>query len=181
MTENQKNLVFGTLIGLGIISFLAAVTSSPSIPSRDAKDVPESVALSQEMPPEAGYSYSMDEYTIINDMVSKGMVIRHYKRTFTNLTRQNFDVESIYQDFDKDMSQYIRQMKEDIIRLQALRPAREGSQLAQKETLERAESLYYKLSEYKEHEKSKQDTLEFLNSCIYELDRLNQQAKLPRD
>lgn len=179
MTETQKNVIVAVFLAIGTISFLAAVTDSPSAPSKDSRDVPEANSLSQEMPADSIYQYGTREYVVINDMVSKGMVLRQYKRTFTNLTRQNFDVAATYRDFDRDMEQYARYLKEDIIKLQSYRPARDGAKQSQADTLERAKELYTIVLQYKQHEDSPKDTLEYLGNCLFELDRLNQQSKLP--
>lgn len=181
MTETQKNAIVAVFLGIGVISFLAAVTESPSIASRETRDVPEANMLSQEMPPDSSYSYGTREYVVINDMVSKGMVLRQYKRTFMNLTRQNADVEAAYREFDRDMEQYTRYLKEDILKLQSYRPARDGSKQSQMDTLERAKNLYTIVSQYRQHEAGPKDTLEFLGNCLFELGRLNQQSKLPND
>ena len=182
MTKTQKKgIIGGVLIGIFVISFISVVSDYPSIPSKDTRNIPEANSISQTMPEESSYTYGTNEYIIINDMMSKGMILKQYKRIFTNLTHKNYyDVADIYSDFDRDMEQYSRYLKEDIIKLQAMRPARDTSKTSQSDTLERAKRLYTKVSQYNIHESDINDTLNYLANCNYELERLSQQVKLPQ-
>ena len=180
LTESQKKFLMAVLVGLSAISLFSAISDSPSVPSRDTVDVPEATDLMQEMPASSATTYGTEEYIIINDMTSKGMTLRQYKRTFMNMSHRNYDVEQTYKDFDRDMAQYARYLKEDIMKLRAQRPARAKSMQSQADTLERAEQLYNIVSQYKQHEFAVKDTLEYIGDCLYALDRVSQQAKLPQ-
>lgn len=180
LTEFQQKLLVGGLVGISLISFVSAISESPQMPARDMMDVPEASVLTQEMPESSSYTYGTEELITINDVTSKGLFLRQYKRTFTNLTHRDYDVSATYRDFDRDMEQYNMYLKQAIMKLRAQRPARDVSKQSQADSLERIEKLYREVSKYKQHEHSINDTLEYLGNCIYELDRVSLQAKLPQ-
>ena len=174
----QKKIIVGILVGISIISLLSAISDSPTIPARNTVDIPEATALAQEMPPSSNSTYGTDEYVIINDIVAKGMVLKQYQRTFTNRNHYDYNIMDIYADFDKDMEQFAMYLRQDLMQLRALRPARESAMQSQSDVLYRAEGLYFTVSKYKQHEYGIKDTLEFLAACNYELERVGQQAKM---
>lgn len=178
MTSTQQKYLFYALAGIGIVSLIGAISSSPTMPSRENANISESVDLIQELPESSNATYSTAEYTIINDVTTKGMVLRQYKRTLTGSAHKNLDLERVYKDYDRDMEQYSRYIKEDYLKLQAQRPARESGQQAQVDTLSRLGALYERVSTFRQHETSIQDTLSYLNDCIYDLERVSQQAKM---
>ena len=180
MTENQKGILAAGLLFIGVISFFGMKDTPASIPARGNTDVPGAGALLEEMPESSNHTYGTSEYQILNDIASKGMVIRQYKRTFMNLGHRDYDISAAYRDFDKDMEQFASYLKQDILRLRSLRPAQADAMASQHDAIVRAERLYQVIARYNQHEFDTRDTLAYLDDCAYALDRLSLQSKLPQ-
>ena len=144
-------------------------------------DVKSPVLLSEvsdEMPPMATYTYMTEDYRAINDVVSEGAFIETYRRIFTNTLRQDYDISATYEDFNTDFSRYARNVRNTIAKIEAMHPAQPDGRLQQRETLEKMNRLYATINHYNEQRDLKQ-TVKFLNDCRADLQRLQQQQKLP--
>ena len=144
-------------------------------------DVKSPVLLSEvsdEMPPMSTYTYMTEDYRAINDVVSEGAFIETYRRIFTNTLRQDYDVSATYEDFNTDFSRYARNVRNTIAKIEAMHPAQPDGRLQQRETLEKMNRLYATINHYNEQRDLKQ-TVKFLNDCRADLQRLQQQQKLP--
>lgn len=144
-------------------------------------DVKSPVLLSEvsdEMPPMSTYTYMTEDYRAINDVVSEGAFIETYRRIFTNTLRQDYDISATYEDFNTDFSRYARNVRNTIAKIEAMHPAQPDSRLQQRETLEKMNRLYATINHYNEQRDLKQ-TVKFLNDCRADLQRLQQQQKLP--
>lgn len=144
-------------------------------------DVKSPVLLSEvsdEMPPMSTYTYMTEDYRAINDVVSEGAFIETYRRIFTNTLRQDYDISATYEDFNTDFSRYARNVRNTIAKIEAMHPAQPDGRLQQRETLEKMNRLYATINHYNEQRDLKQ-TVKFLNDCRADLQRLQQQQKLP--
>lgn len=144
-------------------------------------DVKSPVLLSEvsdEMPPMSTYTYMTEDYRAINDVVSEGAFIETYRRIFTNTLRQDYDISATYEDFNTDFSRYVRNVRNTIAKIEAMHPAQPDGRLQQRETLEKMNRLYATINHYNEQRDLKQ-TVKFLNDCRADLQRLQQQQKLP--
>ena len=144
-------------------------------------DVKSPVLLSEvsdEMPPMSTYTYMTEDYRAINDVVSEGAFIETYRRIFTNTLRQDYDISTTYEDFNTDFARYARNVRNTIAKIEAMHPAQPDGRLQQRETLEKMNRLYATINHYNEQRDLKQ-TVKFLNDCRADLQRLQQQQKLP--
>lgn len=144
-------------------------------------DVKSPVLLSEvsdEMSPMSTYTYMTEDYRAINDVVSEGAFIETYRRIFTNTLRQDYDISATYEDFNTDFSRYARNVRNTIAKIEAMHPAQPDGRLQQRETLEKMNRLYATINHYNEQRDLKQ-TVKFLNDCRADLQRLQQQQKLP--
>lgn len=144
-------------------------------------DVKSPVLLSEvsdEMPPMSTYTYMTEDYRAINDVVSEGAFIETYRRIFTNTLRQDYDISATYEDFNTDFSRYARNVRNTIAKIEAMHPAQPDGRLQQRETLEKMNRLYATINHYNKQRDLKQ-TVKFLNDCRADLQRLQQQQKLP--
>lgn len=144
-------------------------------------DVKSPVLLSEvsdEMPPMSTYTYMTEDYRAINDVVSEGAFIETYRRIFTNTLRQDYDISATYEDFNTDFARYARNVRNTIAKIEAMHPAQPDGRLQQRETLEKMNRLYATINHYNEQRDLKQ-TVKFLNDCRVDLQRLQQQQKLP--
>ena len=144
-------------------------------------DVKSPVLLSEvsdEMPPMSTYTYMTEDYRAINDVVSEGAFIETYRRIFTNTLRQDYDISATYEDFNTDFSRYARNVRNTIAKIEAMHPAQPDGRIQQRETLEKMNRLYATINHYNEQRDLKQ-TVKFLNDCRADLQRLQQQQKLP--
>ena len=144
------------------------------------KESPVSLAdYSDEMPYAGSHTYGIDEYKILNNIVSEGGIIAQYKMLFTNLKRKDYDIDSTYEDFDHDFAEYAEHLKEYLVDLKSMRPAVDTSRMEQEQTVEKVARLYNVIREYRNHNTRLNDTLRYLDTCEYELSRVSAQMKLP--
>lgn len=188
MTSEAKKWLL--VCGIVILCFAMIVFADNGFANRlsaenDAKiDRATPVVLSEasdEMPSSSSYGYGVTEYQVLNDVVSEGMVIRQYQRIFKNTARKDYSIESAYKDYLSDMEEYRVNLKQDITMLKSMRPALKDAQYEQVNAVKKVERLYDKISDYKNHAHNLKDTLKYLEECEYELNRVSQQAKLPRE
>ena len=196
------------LVGISVVSLIAAISDSPTVPPKSMADIPGAAELIQQMPNSSSYTYSTNEFMVLNDMVAKGMVLRHYRRTFANLeseyrnirekykdlgnnteydeyirqslTKHQAKLRGIYKDFGKDMEQYDVYLRQSLLKLNSYTPSGVIGEKSQVAALIRGESLSWCVSDYKSHMSTAKDTLEYLDDCIYALERASQQTNLPR-
>lgn len=134
--------------------------------------------VSDQMPPMSTYTYLTEDYRAIGELVTEGRIIENYRRTFTNTLRQDYDINEAYADFQTDFERYARDIRNTIARIEAMRPEQSDGRLQQRETLEKMNRLYDTVSRYNTQNNLKQ-TIKFLNECRADLQRLQQQQKLP--
>ena len=187
MNETKKWIIasFMVIILIALV-YLSNGLNSPKIDSKEDSnlDIATPVLLtetSDEMPPMSIHQYGLSEYQILNDIVAQGSILSHYKRTFKNTARFDYDVESAYADFVNDMEEYRVNLKRDITELKSMNPKLPVSQQEQKKTLEKVERLYTIISDYPNHTSRVQDTVKYLTECEYALRRVNNQMKLPSE
>ena len=186
--KTKKIAVIGAIVAIcvGIMvltgdSDRKSVFENNSILDTKEVDVKSPVLLSEvsdEMPPMSTYTYLTEDYRAINDVVSGGAFIENYRRVFTNTLRQDYDINATYEDFNTDFARYARDIRNTISKIEALRPEQPDGRLQQRETLEKMNRLYATVSSYDEQRNIKQ-TIKFLNDCRQDLQRLQQQQKLP--
>lgn len=186
--KSKKIMIIGVIVAIcvGIMvltgdSDKKSVFKDNSIVDTKEVDLKTPVSLSEvsdEMPPMSTYTYLTEDYRAINDVVSGGAFIETYRRTFTNTLRQDYDINATYEDFRTDFARYARDVRTTISKLEAMRPAQSDGRLQQRETLEKMNRLYATISRYDEQRNLKQ-TIKFLNDCRADLQRLQQQQKLP--
>ena len=186
--KTKKIAVIGAIVAIcvGIIvltgdSDRKSVFEDNSILDTKEVDVKSPVLLSEvsdEMPPMSTYTYLTEDYRAINDVVSGGAFIENYRRIFTNTLRQDYDINATYEDFNNDFARYARDIRNTISKIEAMRPEQPDGRLQQRETLEKMNRLYATVSNYDEQRNIKQ-TIKFLNDCRQDLQRLQQQQKLP--
>lgn len=186
--KTKKIAVIGAIVAIcvGIMvltgdSDRKSVFEDNSILDTKEVDVKSPVLLSEvsdEMPPMSTYNYLTEDYRAINDVVSGGAFIENYRRVFTNTLRQDYDINATYEDFNTDFARYARDIRNTISKIEAMRPEQPDGRLQQRETLEKMNRLYATVSSYDEQRNIKQ-TIKFLNDCRQDLQRLQQQQKLP--
>jgi hypothetical protein len=186
--KTKKIAVIGAIVAIcvGIMvltgdSDRKSVFEDNSILDTKEVDVKSPVLLSEvsdEMPPMSTYTYLTEDYRAINDVVSGGAFIENYRRIFTNTLRQDYDINATYEDFNTDFARYARDIRNTISKIEAMRPEQPDGRLQQRETLEKMNRLYATVSSYDEQRNIKQ-TIKFLNDCRQDLQRLQQQQKLP--
>lgn len=186
--KTKKIAVIGSIVAIcvGIMvltgdSDRKSVFEDNSILDTKEVDVKSPVLLSEvsdEMPPMSTYTYLTEDYRAINDVVSGGAFIENYRRIFTNTLRQDYDINATYEDFNTDFARYARDIRNTISKIEAMRPEQPDGRLQQRETLEKMNRLYATVSNYDEQRNIKQ-TIKFLNDCRQDLQRLQQQQKLP--
>lgn len=186
--KTKKIAVIGAIVAIcvGIMvltgdSDRKSVFEDNSILDTKEVDVKSPVLLSEvsdEMPPMSTYTYLTEDYRAINDVVSGGAFIENYRRVFTNTLRQDYDINATYEDFNTDFARYARDIRNTISKIEAMRPEQPDGRLQQRETLEKMNRLYATVSSYDEQRNIKQ-TIKFLNDCRQDLQRLQQQQKLP--
>ena len=186
--KTKKIAVIGAIVAIcvGIMvltgdSDRKSVFEDNSILNTKEVDVKSPVLLSEvsdEMPPMSTYNYLTEDYRAINDVVSGGAFIENYRRIFTNTLRQDYDINATYEDFNTDFARYARDIRNTISKIEAMRPEQPDGRLQQRETLEKMNRLYATVSSYDEQRNIKQ-TIKFLNDCRQDLQRLQQQQKLP--
>lgn len=186
--KTKKIAVIGAIVAIcvGIIvltgdSDRKSVFEDNSILDTKEVDVKSPMLLSEvsdEMPPMSTYTYLTEDYRAINDVVSGGAFIENYRRIFTNTLRQDYDINATYEDFNTDFARYARDIRNTISKIEAMRPEQPDGRLQQRETLEKMNRLYATVSNYDEQRNIKQ-TIKFLNDCRQDLQRLQQQQKLP--
>lgn len=186
--KTKKIAVIGAIVAIcvGIMvltgdSDRKSVFEDNSILNTKEVDVKSPVLLSEvsdEMPPMSTYTYLTEDYRAINDVVSGGAFIENYRRVFTNTLRQDYDINATYEDFNTDFARYARDIRNTISKIEAMRPEQPDGRLQQRETLEKMNRLYATVSSYDEQRNIKQ-TIKFLNDCRQDLQRLQQQQKLP--
>lgn len=186
--KTKKIAVIGAIVTIcvGIMvltgdSDRKSVFEDNSILDTKEVDVKSPVLLSEvsdEMPPMSTYTYLTEDYRAINDVVSGGAFIENYRRVFTNTLRQDYDINATYEDFNTDFARYARDIRNTISKIEAMRPEQPDGRLQQRETLEKMNRLYATVSSYDEQRNIKQ-TIKFLNDCRQDLQRLQQQQKLP--
>lgn len=186
--KTKKIAVIGAIVAIcvGIMvltgdSDRKSVFEDNSILNTKEVDVKSPVLLSEvsdEMPPMSTYTYLTEDYRAINDVVSGGAFIENYRRIFTNTLRQDYDINATYEDFNTDFARYARDIRNTISKIEAMRPEQPDGRLQQRETLEKMNRLYATVSSYDEQRNIKQ-TIKFLNDCRQDLQRLQQQQKLP--
>ena len=186
--KTKKIAVIGAIVAIcvGIMvltgdSDRKSVFEDNSILDTKEVDVKSPVLLSEvsdEMPPMSTYTYLTEDYRAINDVVSGGAFIENYRRVFTNTLRQDYDINATYDDFNTDFARYARDIRNTISKIEAMRPEQPDGRLQQRETLEKMNRLYATVSSYDEQRNIKQ-TIKFLNDCRQDLQRLQQQQKLP--
>lgn len=144
------------------------------------KESPVSLAdYSDEMPYAGSHTYGIDEYKILNNIVSEGGIITQYKMLFKNLKRRDYDIDSTYEDFDHDFAEYAEHLKGYLVDLKSMRPAVDTSSMEQEQTVEKVARLYNAIRDYRNHNTRLNDTLRYLDNCEYELSRVSAQMKLP--
>lgn len=186
--KTKKIAVIGAIVAIcvGIMvltgdSDRKSVFEDNSILDTKEVDVKSPVLLSEvsdEMPPMSTYTYLTEDYRAINDVVSGGAFIENYRRVFTNTLRQDYDINATYEDFNTDFARYARDIRNTISKIEAMRPEQPDGRLQQRETLEKMNRLYATVSSYDKQRNIKQ-TIKFLNDCRQDLQRLQQQQKLP--
>lgn len=134
---------------------------------------------SDDMPKVSSTQYIFNENRILNQVVIQGNFIHSYKRIFTNNMRNDYNIESTYNDFNNDFEEYRLNLKEMILSLQSENPALNDSKNEQTQTLKKLNRLYDTISDYKNHNTHIKDTLKYLKECENELNRINNQSKLP--
>lgn len=185
MDETKKYIIAGLIFFVCVILIAGTDSNfSSKINTENDKMLSQSSPLlfseaSDKMPPMSTHQYGMDEYQILNDIVSQGMIISQYKRNFTNTMRNNTDINMVYSDFIRDFEEYRKNLQDDLIRLKSMNPRLENAQYEQGNTIEKVERLYTKISDYKNHTTHVNDTVSYLRECEYELRRVSAQSKLP--
>ena len=187
MSETRKWLIASFMVvTIIILVYLSNGLSAPTVNTKEDSgiDIATPVLMSEtsdEMPPMASHQYGISEYQILNDIVSQGMVISHYKRTFKNIARQDYDIESAYADFSRDMEEYKTNLKKDLIELKSMNPKLSNAKYEQKDAIEKVERLYSVISDYPNHISRTKDTVNYLSQCEYALRRVSNQMKLPTE
>lgn len=187
MNETQKWFAVGFLVLLCVVLIVISdsntftrTTSSIDRTFDSQSAVSLSTTSADDMPPMSNNQYQVEELKMLNDIVSGGYVISQYKRVFTNGSRMDYDVEAAYSDYARDFGKYRHDLRQDIEYLKSLNPKLQDARYQQNDTLEKAERLYMKISEYDSHTSNVRDTIQYLNECQYELNRLSIQSKLPK-
>lgn len=187
MSEFRKWLVASFMvITILVLVYLSNGLTAPTVNTKEDSNVDISTPVllsetSDEMPPMASHHYGISEYQLLNDIVSQGMVVSHYKRTFKNTVRQDYDVESAYADFARDMEEYKANLEKDLIELKSLNPKLPNAKYEQKNAIEKVERLYSVISDYPNHLNRTKDTVNYLSQCEYALRRVSNQMKLPTE
>lgn len=184
MGESSKWLAVGFIVV--VCSVLLNFSGGSKISSDHDKQVERETPYSfskgtDDMPESSNYTYGIKEYQVLNDVVSEGMVIKRYQRIFKNTLRKDYDIEAAYVDFARDMEEYKTHLRNNIADLKAMRPAQEQTRYEQANALKKLEEFYSKLSEYPGRSGNIKDTLKFLDECEYELGKLHQEQKLPKE
>ena len=178
-TNTQKKFLKIAFVGISIVSLISALSDSPTMPPRSLADIPDAADLIQQMPDSSDYTYGTSEFEILNEVVAKGMVLRHYQRTFASLTPGNRNGNETYQSFEKDMEQYSIYLRRSLLKLQSSSPSEKNGMQSRTYALERIERLSSCVALYKQHVFDVKDTLDYLNECIFALERVSQQTELP--
>ena len=186
MDETKKYIIAGVIffICIALVS-LSDTNFTSRVNKENDKMFNQTTALSldtasDKMPPMSSHQYGLDEYQILNDIVSQGMIISQYKRNFSISSRNNIDVVKLYSDFSYDFEEYKKHIHDDLVLLQSMNPKLADAQYEQKNTIEKVERLYEKISDYKNHLNNTNDTISYLRECEYELRRVSAQSKLPQ-
>lgn len=132
----------------------------------------------QPMPESSAQDYHFKEKAILQDLLVQSHTLDTYYAAFSTTRITQADIDQRYEQYDKDMSAFLRQVSQTRMKIAELNPATEPSKEYQKNTLEKIDLLYSIVSEYGGHEVSANDTAAYLGECRQALVRLAPQGKL---
>lgn len=129
----------------------------------------------QKMPTSSSYDYKFKENIIIHKILNDGKFLHLYYISFNN---SNYDIDRHYTEFNSDMETYLKELQISKDKLSELNPSSMIEKSQQQNTLKKIDTLYTLIEDYRNHEKTSKDTVNYLSECRMELSRLFNSDKI---